>query len=113
MQQANWALAALLRDKRIARATHNMLAYRFVDERGVLVADNDDDGESSSGAKLAALLELTGAQNVLLVVSRWFGGVKLGPARFKYIASTGRAILEEAGLLADVGAGSKPSRRGK
>ena len=92
----------MLRDKRIARATHNMLAYRFVDEsgaKGVVVSDNDDDGESGSGAKLAALLELTGASNVLVVVSRWFGGIHLGPARFKYIASVGRQALEEAGLV--------------
>ena len=47
-----------------------MIAYRFVDARGVQVADNDDDGESSSGSKLASLLELTHANNVLVVVSR-------------------------------------------
>ena len=56
----------LLRDKRIAAATHNMLAYRFVDERGVQVSYNDDDGESSSGKKLASLLELTGSTKLLL-----------------------------------------------
>ena len=67
--------------------------------KGVVVSDNDDDGESGSGAKLAALLELTGASNVLVVVSRWFGGIHLGPARFKYIASVGRQALEEAGLV--------------
>jgi len=97
MEHVQWALARLLSDKRIARATHNMLAYRFVDGRGVQVSDNDDDGESSSGAKIAALLELTHVNNVLVVVSRWFGGVLLGPARFKYIASTARALLEETG----------------
>ena len=102
MGQVQWVLAALLRDKRIAKATHNMLAYRFTDER-VLVSDNDDDGESSSGAKLASLLELTSSMNVIIVVSRWFGGVLLGPARFKYIASVGRALLEEAGFAAPAG----------
>ena len=35
-----------------------------------------------------------GANNVLVVVSRWFGGVHLGPARFKYIANTARELLE-------------------
>ena len=64
---------------------------------GVQVSDNDDDGESSSGTKLAALLELANVNNVLVVVSRWFGGVLLGPVRFKYIASTARALLEETG----------------
>ena len=105
MAQVQWVLAALLRDKRIAKATHNMLAYRFTDERGVLVSDNDDDGESSSGAKLASLLELTSSMNVIIVVSRWFGGVLLGPARFKYIASVGRALLEEAGFCSAGGSG--------
>ena len=119
MGHVNWALATLLRDKRIARATHNMLAYRFVDadRSGVLVSDNDDDGEAGSGAKLAGLLELTGAQNVLVVVSRWFGGVLLGPARFKWIATTARTLLEEAGYIggpkADSGANTVDKARGR
>ena len=94
-----WALAELKRDRKIARATHNMVAYRFWDEsRGVQVSDNDDDGESGAGKKLAELLELTGSQDVLCVVSRWFGGIHLGPARFKYIAHTGREAMQGAGL---------------
>ena len=67
MAQVNWVLATLLRDKKIARATHNMIAYSFVDERGVHVFDNDDDGESASGAKLASTIENTGASNVLVI----------------------------------------------
>ena len=39
MGNVQWALAQLLSDKRVARATHNMLAYRFVDERGVMVCE--------------------------------------------------------------------------
>ena len=48
----------------------------------------------------ANLLDLTGAQDVIVVVSRWFGGVLLGPNRFKYIAMIARAQLEAAGFLA-------------
>ena len=107
--QVQWVLATLLRDKRVARATHNMIAYRFTDETrgGVQVSDNDDDGEAGSGAKLAAVLELTHCNNVIVVVSRWFGGVLLGPARFKYIASTARALLEETGRIKPGGAAKK------
>jgi hypothetical protein len=112
MGHVKWALARLLSDKRIARATHNMLAYRYVDERGVQVSDNDDDGESSSGTKLAALLELANVNNVLVVVSRWFGGVLLGPVRFKYIASTARALLEETGRCTS-GPGGGDGGKGK
>lgn len=110
MEQVNWVLATLLQDKRVARATHNMIAYRFVDARGVQVSDTDDDGESGAGAKLGALLELTSARNVLVVVSRWFGGVLLGPARFKHIASVARQLLEETGHVAS--GGGKESTKG-
>mmetsp|Transcript_12494 Transcript_12494/g.18340 ORF Transcript_12494/g.18340 Transcript_12494/m.18340 type:complete len:300 (-) Transcript_12494:37-936(-) len=101
MDHVNWVLAELLfNDKKVARATHNMIAYRFWDEdRACVVADNDDDGEKGAGMKLAALLELSKTQNCIVVVSRWFGGVKLGPARFKYIANAGREALIAGGYL--------------
>ncbi|KAL3916744.1 MAG: hypothetical protein SGPRY_006690, partial [Prymnesium sp.] len=91
LAHVQWMLRELLQDKRIARATHNMFAYRFWDEQlGAQVADNDDDGEASSGQKLASLLDLMGVNGVMVVVSRWFGGTLLGPARFKHIANTAR-----------------------
>ena len=43
-------------------------------------------------------IELTGAENVLLVVSRWFGGILLGPDRFKCFAKAGSELLEAEGL---------------
>jgi len=55
-------------DKKVARATHNIVAWRFM-ENGVLVKgpiiwlcdliqDNDDDGEDAAGARIAHLLEI-------------------------------------------------------
>jgi hypothetical protein len=101
LDHVNWVLAELLfGDKKVAKASHNMIAYRFFDpERGCIVSDNDDDGEKGSGKKLAALLEMSNTMNAIVVVSRWFGGVKLGPSRFKYIASTAREALDEAGFI--------------
>jgi len=101
MDHVNWVLAELLlNDKKVAKATHNMIAYRFWDkERNCLVSDNDDDGEKGAGAKLAALLELADVQNAIVVVSRWYGGIHLGPSRFKYFASTARDALQEAGFI--------------
>lgn len=101
MEHVNWVLAELLfNDKKVARATHNMIAYRFWDDdRACLVADHDDDGEKGSGMKLAALLELSETQNCIVVVSRWFGGVKLGSSRFKYISNAGREALIEGDFL--------------
>lgn len=101
MEHIQWALAdLLLNDKKVAKASHNMFAYRFTNEEtGTLVSDNDDDGEKGSGSKLASLLDMCNVDNVLVVVSRWFGGIHLGPARFKWIAWVAREGLVQGGYL--------------
>ncbi|KAL1526545.1 hypothetical protein AB1Y20_015253 [Prymnesium parvum] len=111
--EVEWFVRTLRAEKRVANATHNMLAYRFWDEeRSVQVADHDDDGEATAGQKLAGLLELMGVNGVVVMVSRWFGGTLLGPARFKYIANTARVLLEEAGLAGErTRTSAKPVKR--
>lgn len=37
-------------------------------------------------------------RDVVVVVSRWFGGVLMGPQRFTVINNTARMLLEECGL---------------
>ena len=88
------AMRQLLQDSRISRATHNIYAYRYRDIKGSLHADNDDDGEESAGSRLAELLNLMKVENVLVVVSRWFGGVLLGPSRFRTILNCAREAIE-------------------
>lgn len=61
--------------------------------------DYDDDGESAAGGRLLKLLALVGAENVAVVVSRWFGGVLLGPARFTHINNAARQLLDECGYV--------------
>lgn len=93
------ALDAILSSSpRMARATHHMRAFRFEGAGGALVADNDDDGEDAAGGRLAQLLELMGARNVLVVVSRWFGGTLLGPSRFAVICNVARELLAAEGF---------------
>jgi hypothetical protein len=101
MDHVNWVLAQLLfHDKKVAKANHNMIAYRFWDkDRNCLVSDNDDDGEKGAGSKLALLLDMADTQNVMVVVSRWFGGIHLGSSRFKHFASVARDALKEAGFI--------------
>ncbi|CAM9482304.1 unnamed protein product [Laminaria digitata] len=43
------------------------------------------------------MLAITRAQNVLVVVSRWFGGIHLGPDRFKHINNAARELLVKCG----------------
>ena len=85
-EKVQWARRNILGRKNVAKATHNMLAYRYLDENGISHADNDDDGEDGAGAKMAYVLSVLNADNCLVIVARWYGGIKLGPDRFKCFA---------------------------
>ncbi len=55
--------------------------------------DNDDDGEDAAGSKLAYLLDMRKDGDVLVAVSRWYGGIHLGPKRFAQIFNVVRVLL--------------------
>jgi hypothetical protein len=82
---------------KIQRASHNMYAWRLTEElpdgTSVKKHDNDDDGEDAAGSRMAQLLHMRGDDGVLVVVSRWFGGVHLGPKRFAHITNVARDLL--------------------
>lgn len=61
--------------------------------------DYDDDGETAAGGRLLHLLQAADVRNVVVVVSRWFGGVLMGPQRFTAINNCARALLEQMGLV--------------
>ncbi|GBG34242.1 Protein IMPACT [Hondaea fermentalgiana] len=96
---------SLKQDRKILRATHNMVAYRIErgDRPGSFVCDNDDDGENAAGSKLAHLLDIVDARNVVVVVSRWYGGIHLGPSRFKIINNVARELLLQEGFITGAG----------
>ncbi|WWC67710.1 uncharacterized protein I206_101622 [Kwoniella pini CBS 10737] len=97
----------LLNDKKIAKAAHPAIfAYRLVKDSGgpagkIYNTDYDDDGETAAGSRLKHLLEILELENVLIVVTRWFGGIQLGPDRFKHINQAARDALELGGFLND------------
>ncbi|KAL9085417.1 MAG: hypothetical protein Q9159_004706 [Coniocarpon cinnabarinum] len=92
----------LSHDKRAAKATHNITAWRMKDdETGVVYRDCDDDGEDAAGSRLLHLLELMDVWNVMLVVSRWYGGIHLGPDRFRIINSVARDAILQARLVGE------------
>jgi putative IMPACT (imprinted ancient) family translation regulator len=98
-EQAMEKIALLKLDKKIARATHNMTAYRIRRHDGVVLQDCDDDGETAAGGRLLHLLTLTDCWNVVVCVSRWYGGIQLGPDRFKHINSCARDALVQGGFI--------------
>jgi putative IMPACT (imprinted ancient) family translation regulator len=78
------------RKKRYHKARHHCWACRVRDENGQLVEQARDDGEvGRPGMKLLELLRQRDLEG-LLVVSRIFGGIKLGPG------GVGRAFRDAA-----------------
>jgi hypothetical protein len=89
----------LLQDRKLQKATHNIMAYRFFDEaKNCLVQDNDEDGENAAGGRLAEMLQLMDVRGACVIVTRWYGGVKLGPSRFGIINNVARQELVAQGF---------------
>jgi putative IMPACT (imprinted ancient) family translation regulator len=97
-------------DKKVAKATHNITAHRIKSENGVTFQDCDDDGETAAGGRLLHLMQLTDVWNVMVVVTRWYGGQKLGPARFGIINTVARDALMKGGFVQDHESSKKKKR---
>lgn len=108
-------MEALLQNRKIAAATHNIMAYRIIiPEKGTILQDYDDDGETAAGSRLLHLLQIVDAINVVVVVSRWFGGILLGPDRFKHINNAARSLLLNCNYIKCQGSrDSSQQRKGK
>jgi putative IMPACT (imprinted ancient) family translation regulator len=115
VDQVKAVVAVLLQSNKIRNATHNIMAYRISaaegrsEGPGRFYQDYDDDGEAAAGGRLLHLLQVANVSNAVVVVSRWFGGVLLGPARFGLINNTARQLLEQTGFL-QPGVGGSSSR---
>lgn len=96
-EEVQKVLGELKCDRKIAAATHNILAYRLYDDsHGIYQQDCDDDGETAAGGRLLQLLQMMDRRNVVVVVSRWFGGILLHGDRFKHINNVARILLLES-----------------
>ncbi|XP_013147870.1 PREDICTED: protein IMPACT-like [Papilio polytes] len=102
IDDVNAVMTKLKQNKKIMNAFHNMYAYRIErkTEKGVsILQDCDDDGEAHAGGRMLHLLQILDQKNTLVVVSRWYGGIQLGPDRFRHINNATRQVIQQAGLL--------------
>lgn len=106
--EVNMFRSIVLSDKKIASATHNIFAYRFVSDSTlsdgsvgppVCYHDYDDDGENAAGSRVAELMRLLPVVQCAVIITRWYGGIQLGPDRFKLINNTARNLLDQCGFI--------------
>lgn len=128
VEHVDLVLDKLKENKKIESAFHNMWAYRIdksnpssriAGKSASIIQDCDDDGEQAAGGRLLSLLQILNVVNVMVVVTRWYGGIQLGPARFKHINNAARDSLVKGGFVSDKqeevtatgsGAGDKSSK---
>jgi len=108
----------LATNKKVAGATHNITAWRIQTANAqtgavTTIQDSDDDGETAAGGRLLHLMQLMDVWNVVVVVTRWYGGVKLGPDRFRLINSVAREALVKGGFSKEEGDKGKTKGKGK
>nr|WP_168797733.1 YigZ family protein [Aliishimia ponticola] len=76
-------LAELKSDRSYAKATHNTWGA-VLSAGGPIKAD---DGEGGAGMVILRVLEREGLKDHLVIVTRWYGGRKLGGDRFRHVQS--------------------------
>ncbi|KAG6841372.1 hypothetical protein C0991_011712 [Blastosporella zonata] len=87
-------------------ATHEIVAWRCMvlkPGRTGLGGPDDfelnvgylDDGEKWAGAKIQKVMESHAIIDAVVIVSRWYGGMLLGPARFSHIETCTTEVCQE------------------
>lgn len=81
--------------KQAPKATHYCYAYRFT--TGSEKSNDDGEPSGTAGLPLLAALQHYDLQNVLLVVARYYGGIKLGPGGLiRAYRETAEQMLQQA-----------------
>lgn len=80
-------------------ASHNVWAYRIhPSEKGISNYPREashDDGESGAGDLLLRILRETNTMDTLVVMTRWYGGIMLGPDRWRLMRNVVTSALSE------------------
>ncbi len=86
------ALKDLKSDRAYAKATHNTWGA-ILSQGGAIKAD---DGESGAGMVILRILERADIKDHLVIVTRWYGGKKLGGDRFRHVQTCTQTYLDTA-----------------
>jgi len=82
-------------------ATHNVPAFVIGDQFQLQWASDDGEPQGTSGAPIVQMLVKEGITNVAIVITRYFGGIKLGTGGLvRAYTGTAKLVLEEGGICA-------------
>ncbi len=85
----------LKRDKYFMKSTHNTYSYRIKLENGSVLEWKNDDWETWAGNCILRELQREDVINIVVVVTRYFGWIKLKSDRFKNVIDATKIILKE------------------
>ena len=94
-EDAKVFMKEILKDKYFRKATHNTYAYRFKQENWSIVETKNDDWETGAWNCVLRELQRANAVNTIVVVTRYFGWVKLQADRFKNVIDASKIFLKE------------------
>jgi len=81
-------------------ASHNVPAMVIGDQFQIQWGSDDGEPQGTSGAPMVQMLVSQGITNVAVVVTRYFGGIKLGPGGLvRAYTSSAKLGLEAAGII--------------
>ena len=86
--------------KKYHDARHHCFAYRLGYQGDVWRASDDGEPSGSAGRPILGQIDSLGLSDVLVVVVRWFGGIKLGiPGLIRAYRSSSADALSQATLI--------------
>lgn len=85
----------LKKDKYFRDATHNSYAYRIKQENGSILEWKNDDGETWAWMCILREIQRENWVNMVLVVTRYFGWIKLQTDRFKNVIDACKMFFVE------------------
>ena len=87
--------------KKYYDAKHNCFAFSILDDNGSIVEKCSDDGEPSgtAGAPILNVIKKNNLSNVLIVVTRYFGGILLGTGGLTRVYSAAASSAIEDGTI--------------
>lgn len=84
----------ILKDDFYRKATHNSYAFRVKLENWAILEQKNDDWEIWAWMCILREIQRENATNLLLIVTRYFWGIKLQSDRFKHVINACKIFFE-------------------